>query len=259
VRVRFSGSTGVNGNEGWRYGFVAVGKNGKPRYSKSAGEREQVITAQLRMDEEELYLVVVGAPRKHHSYAWEPGWPKITRFPYEILIDGAVPEGFQKDFRKAYKKNGRPHSNGKGWVADSATVEDSVYVGPLAIVRGSSRITGNVRIEGTAWVEDAQIGDQVVVGGNAHLFGGRYSGNAVMTGNAVLNHCTVKDTAVIKDNALAWNATYEGTVVVGGDAEIGSASEGVYLQVPHRNNGRTLGDGKGADDEANQDINQPRA
>ena len=39
------------------------------------------------------------------------------------------------------------HANGKGWVANTARVDDTVYVGPYAIVYGHAEITGRVRIE----------------------------------------------------------------------------------------------------------------
>ena len=37
------------------------------------------------------------------------------------------------------------HSNGGGWVADSATVANTAYVGPAAVV------TGKARVEDSAW------------------------------------------------------------------------------------------------------------
>ena len=255
VQIQFAGIDGIHGNEGWRYGFVIVDDGGQPRYSRCASEPKRDISVQLK-PREQLYLVVVGAPRTHHSYVWEPGWPKIDRFPYELIIDGAVPEGFQDDFRERYHVDGHRHPNGKGWVADSASVDKSVFVGPRAIVRGNSRITGEVRIEGAAWVENVQIRGHVTVSGNARIYGGSVSGDAVITDNAVLTHCTVSDRAEVRDNALAWNATYSGDVVVGGDSEIERGASGVYLQCPHGNNGRTAEDGLGADHESNQDVNQ---
>ncbi|MGD8778750.1 MAG: T9SS type A sorting domain-containing protein [Ignavibacteria bacterium] len=54
---------------------------------------------------------------------------------------------------------------------------------------------------------------------------------------------------------MEWGVTFGGSVVVGGDAEVGSASSGVYLQCPHTNNGRTENDGKDANHYSNQDVN----
>ena len=42
------------------------------------------------------------------------------------------------------------HSNGGGWVADSATVTDSAYVGPDAVVYG------NAAVSGKAWVFEGE-------------------------------------------------------------------------------------------------------
>jgi carbonic anhydrase/acetyltransferase-like protein (isoleucine patch superfamily) len=257
VHVKFKGHTETNNTAGWRYGFVAVKADGATvRYSDIYKDNESEITFQLNADETQLYLVVMGAPTTHTSYIWEPGWPKIKRYPYELRIENALPEGYQSTFRSKYKVNGRTHPNGGGWVANTATVASTVYVGPRAIVRGNSNISGNARIDGTAWVEGATVRDNVVIDGNANVWQGTYSGNAHITDNAVLNQCTVSGTVLAKGNTLEWGVTLGNGVVVGGDAEIGNCSTtGVYLQVPHGNNGRADCDGKAATDASNADVN----
>lgn len=257
VHVKFKGHTEVNNTAGWRYGFVAVKADGTTvRYSPVYAANESEISFQLSADETQLYLVVIGAPTTHTSYVWEAGWPKIKRYPYELRIENAVPEGYQSTFRSQYKVNGRVHPNGGGWVANSSTVASTVYVGPKAIVRGNSNISGNVRIDGTAWVESATVRDNVVIDGNANVWQGTYSGSAHITDNAVLNQCNVSGTVLAKGNVLEWNVTFGNAVVVGGDAEIGNCStNGYYLQFPHGNNGRAECDGKGATDASNVDVN----
>ena len=42
------------------------------------------------------------------------------------------------------------HSNGGGWVADTATVADTAYVGPDAMVSGNAEVYGNARVSGNA-------------------------------------------------------------------------------------------------------------
>ncbi|NII28830.1 T9SS type A sorting domain-containing protein [Pseudoflavitalea sp. X16] len=256
VKVKFKGHAEAAG-AGWRYGFVAVKADGKTaRYSASYTAPEGEVTFAMQEDETALYLVVSGAPSSHTTYVWEAGFPKIKRFPYEISIANAVPEGYQTGYRDEFRSAGHIHANGGGWVSNSATVDASVYVGPKAIVRGSSRLTGNVRIEGTAWVENAVLSDNVVVSGNAQVFGGTLSGSVQVTDNAILSYCTVSGNVIAKDNALEWGVTLGNGVVVGGDAEIGSCSStGVYLQTPNFNNGRAECDGKGAADVSNIDIN----
>lgn len=254
VYVKFKGHTEVNNSGGWRYGFVAV--NGTtPRYSPVYAADDGEISFQMNEDETALYLVVVGAPTSHKSYVWEPGWPKIKRYPYELKIAYAVPEGYQDGFRSQYKKTGSAHSNGGGWVASSASVASSVYVGPQAIVLGISKISGEVRLENTAWVENTTVSDSVIIKGNAKVWYGSVSGDAQIMDNAILSYCTVSGQAIIKGDAMEWGVTFGGSVVVGGDAEVGSSSSGVYLQCPHPNNGREENDGEDENHYSNQDVN----
>jgi carbonic anhydrase/acetyltransferase-like protein (isoleucine patch superfamily) len=257
VRVKFKGHTEVNSTAGWRYGFVAVKADGiTARYSPVYSDNEREITFQMNSDETQLFLVVMGAPVTHTSYVVEPGWPKIKRYPYELRFQNAIPEGYQTNFRSAYKTNGRVHANGGGWIRNGATVASTVYVGPKAIVLGNSNISGNVRIDGTAWVENARVTDNVVIDGNALVWGGTYSGNVHITDNAVLNRVTASGTVIAKDDVLTEGQTFGNAVVIGGDAEPANCStNGVYLQFPHVNNGRADCDGKSATDASNQDVN----
>ena len=66
------------------------------------------------------------------------------------------------------------HENGNGWVADTAMVEDSCYIGIDALVYGDARVCGNARVYGDALV----CGDARVYG-NARVCGGaRVCGDA---------------------------------------------------------------------------------
>lgn len=104
------------------------------------------------------------------------------------------------------------HSNGAGWVSDTAHVDDSVFVSRTALVfghaqvRGHVRLTGHVivcdqakvsdhaRISGHALIRDmAVIYDSVVVNGHADVGGGvklggtiRIGGDTVLRGNVEL-------------------------------------------------------------------------
>lgn len=64
------------------------------------------------------------------------------------------------------------HTNGGGWVANTAKVDKSVYVGPHALVYGQAELTDKVRVEGTAQVSGkVQLSGNVVVAGNCWLDG----------------------------------------------------------------------------------------
>lgn len=257
VTVKFKGHTEVNSTAGWRYGFVATNADGTvSRYGALSNANDAQISFQMNSNETGLYLVVMGAPTTHTSYVWEPGFPKIKRYPYELRIANAVPEGYQTNFRAAYKTNGHVHANGGGWVANTATVAATAYVGPRAIVLGNANVSGNARIDGTAWVENATVQNNAVITGNANVWNGTISGSVNVSENAILNNCTISGTAIIKGNAMEWGAAFGSGVTVGGDAEIpGCSTAGVYLQVPHTNNGRNNCDGLTASHTSNVDVN----
>ena len=236
---------------GLRFGFVALNQLHEPRYSplyKSHVETDFL----LQEDENELYLVVSGAPVNHHNYAWEIGFPRIYRYPYDFKLKNAYPEGFQPGFRDVPAGiPGVPHINGGGFVASTASVESTVYVGPNAQVLDQARISDQVRIEDfaivqhSAIVEDAAVvSGLAIVGENAHVHG-----NAVITGRAhVFGGCEVFDSAYIDDHALifntqvhenaklaentfCWGANLHGDVYLGGDAEFfRECDDGKYLQ-----------------------------
>ena len=44
------------------------------------------------------------------------------------------------------------HKNGGGWVANTATVDDSAFVGADARVSGDAWVSGDARVYGDAWV-----------------------------------------------------------------------------------------------------------
>jgi carbonic anhydrase/acetyltransferase-like protein (isoleucine patch superfamily) len=241
-----------SGGAGWRSGFVFIKNNGTVRYSqlfRDGFEAEMPYEA----DDKEIYLVVTAAPSVHHNYAWEPGWPKIYRFPWEIRLTGAVPEGYQPDPNAQYKTvPGSPHHNGGGFVAATATVASGVYVGPNAVVTGTANVSGSARITGQAVVMDnarvsgnAIIDGYAVVGGNAAVTenakvgeyarvnnGSNIQGSAMIKGSASVFNSTIGGLAVVKDNASLWGANLAGDIVVGGDAEgFGECGTGIYLQI----------------------------
>lgn len=259
VTIKFKGHSEVNSTQaGWRYGFVSTKTDGTiSRYSpmyKTDGEASFTLNTST---EANIYLVVFAAPKVHVNYNMDVGYPKQRRYPYELKIANATPEGFQPaaDFRSFLKTNGHLHTNGGGWVSNNATVASTVYVGPYAIVRGGT-ISGNARIDDYAMVDGGTINGNAIVRGNACVYNATLSNSAIVEGNAWMEGGSVKNTANIKGNAMLFAGDFGSSVVVGGDAEIGSCSTpGVYLQFPYWRNGRDNCDGKGASDTSNIDIN----
>lgn len=259
VTIKFKGHTEVNNAQaGWRYGFVTTKSDGTiSRYSpmyNTDGEASFTLDAAT---EANIYLVVFSAPKVHINYNMDEGYPKQRRYPYEVKIANANPEGYQtaSEFRKFLKTNGKIHANGGGWVSNNASVNAGAYVGPYAIVR-SGTVGATARIEDFATVDGGNISGTAIIRGNAMVYNATISGSAIVEGNAWMEGGSVTGTANVKGNAMVWGATYGNAVVVGGDAEVGTCStNGVYLQPAYWRNGRTECDGKGATDASNVDIN----
>ena len=78
------------------------------------------------------------------------------------------------------------HPNGGGWVADTARVAVTAYVGPDARVYGSARVFRKVRIDGTARIYgSARVYGRAWIGGSAEVDGtARIYGSAWVYGRA---------------------------------------------------------------------------
>lgn len=110
------------------------------------------------------------------------------------------------------------HENGGGWVAETAHVEPSCYVGPHAVVYGNARIT-----------EKAIINDYAKVYGNARVYG-----NAKVYGEAqvydlaqvydnakVSGRAKVYESAIVANNAMVYDdAKVHGNAIVRNNAEV---------------------------------------
>ena len=72
------------------------------------------------------------------------------------------------------------HSNGGGWVANTAVVAASAYIGPDARVFGNALVSGKAQVYGHALVYGAaQVFGNARVSGDAWVYGNaRVSGNA---------------------------------------------------------------------------------
>ncbi|MHC4199451.1 MAG: DUF6055 domain-containing protein, partial [Planctomycetota bacterium] len=182
---------------------------------------------------------------------------------------------------------GRPHSNGGGFVADSARVAPTAYVGPDAMVLDGARVEDNACVKEFAVV----MGPKTVISGNAKV-GGRawVFGDIEVSGNArILEAATVTTTyrepwssgrrregraritgsAVIKGEqylllAFATDQVVTGGVVVDYTATVENRHSGVFERgrFYRHTYRRPPGLGGGADAGAlyaNWQFNQPKA
>lgn len=228
VSVTLNGLSALEGAD-WRGCIVIEDSAGASYYSELFGVGE---TASLVVpsDAVSAYLTVTATPDAAlycpsglhwHNDSDEFGetmqpFSSKHRYPYQVTVSGAVPKK-----RTLANTNGHAHANGGGFVADSASVDASVYVGPNACVLGSAQVSGNAVIDGYA-----VIAERATVSGNAYV--GDYAmvmGNATVTDNAkVLESACVYGNYQMRGNAVAKgvafcmaNGSLSGQAIADGD------------------------------------------
>jgi hypothetical protein len=203
----------------WRWGLVAVDASGeKPRYSALQHGSDADLTFCVGAADAQLYLVVMATPSAEQKIEWDQAYYTIYRYPWMVQLDGAQPDGFQPEAPNP-SSNGQKWANGGGWVASTAKVDASVYVGPYAQVLGGT-VSGQARIDEHA----------VIVSGNV-------SGTATVKGLSVVTGLTVNGSAVVA-TVFQGPGTFEsgqsvsGTGQVWGDLELRgqgfNVTSGVY-------------------------------
>jgi carbonic anhydrase/acetyltransferase-like protein (isoleucine patch superfamily) len=204
VTVELRGLDILGTTEDWRWCLAAIDAQDNVRYSPVWAPGTQSFT--LGPGETKVQLIVVATPGSNSldldSYFNTKPTDKHLdrlRYPYEVRLVGATPASERLNWNTT---SGRTHSNGGGWVANTASVASTVYVGPNARVLGSAVLTGNARIE-----------DYAVVAGSARVRdNARVSGYAVVYGNAIVeNNARVREHAMVANNArVQGNAVVEG-------------------------------------------------
>lgn len=79
---------------GWRYGFLAVRKDGKRTYGKmNVGKngKNKTVSFKVPKDTEYLWLVVTGAPTIHSKHLREKENEVYEQWPYQIRLSGTSP------------------------------------------------------------------------------------------------------------------------------------------------------------------------
>lgn len=209
VTVQVRGHAEASPGAGWSYGVVAVG-DGTARYSTVTEGPDGTIDFTLRERESELYLVVVGTPTTVRSYGPDAGARSTYRYPFEIGVDGATAVPVDESVAVAGVHR---HANGGGWVDDAASVAESVYVAPGAVVRGAARLSGEVRVEGRAWVAGgAELSGAVVVRDSAVVGpAARLSGDVVVGGDAVVDLTCARGAFLTFDPSLTCDEASDGS------------------------------------------------
>lgn len=130
------------------------------------------------------------------------------------------------DFGKGRLEPAHQHPNGGGWVAETAFVEDTCFVGPNATVFEYAKVYGNAKVNDYAQVYgDAAVLDNAKVYGNARVYGNatikknaKVCGKAKVYGRAMItdNSSVFDDAEVFEDAALMnYAQVYESAKVYG--------------------------------------------
>lgn len=228
ITVTLNGMSDLEGAD-WRACIVIEDSNGTSTYSELMADGE---TASLAVPANAVsaYLTVVATPdaslhcpcgltwHTDDSEFNEQNHPftEKHRYPYVVTIDGA-----DIKTRTLNTTWGSYHSNGGGFVASTATVDESVYVGPNACVLGYATVTGNVVLDGYALIaENAKISGNAYIGDYAMVMG-----NATVTDNAkviesacIYGNYQISGEAVAKGVAFCMaNGSLSGQGIVDGD------------------------------------------
>ncbi|MEI7899521.1 MAG: DUF6055 domain-containing protein, partial [bacterium] len=163
----------------WRACLVAVNSAGEAGYSAlwNIGTHSIALSA----DQSQLYLMVIAVPKP--MKIGDPAWSEYTRdsglqFPYTVSFVNASPLNV---IYPAQSRTGmHQHANGGGWVANTATVDATAYVGPDAQVLNTAQVRNFARIEEYGVVRNnAQVRDNAAVSGHGMVYE-----NAQVSGNA---------------------------------------------------------------------------
>lgn len=82
------------GQAGWRYGFLAVKKDGKRVYGEMNTGKNGVnptVGFKVPKDTEHLWLVVTAAPTQHYKHFKEKGNEPYEQWPYQFRLSGTSP------------------------------------------------------------------------------------------------------------------------------------------------------------------------
>lgn len=207
VSVTLTGRSDLKGAD-WRGCIVIEDANGKSHYS-DLFKYGETGTLAVPADAKAAYVTVIATPDASlycpsglhwHQDSDEFGETKQPfsskhRYPYEITIGGA--EIMERPLGNI---RGHRHANGGGFVADTAKVADTVYVGPDAAVLGYASVSGNAVITGHAIVaENAKVSGNALIGDMAVV-----RGRATVTDNArVLESACLWDDYTVKEQATA--------------------------------------------------------
>ena len=215
----------------WRATLVAVNDHGESRYSTMWNQGLNSIA--LAADENQLFLAVAATPDFMPFEGFSR--PLISDLPlqpqaWEVSFVNTKAAAYESRPARPAGVAGKPHPNGGGFVADTAKVEPTAFVGPDAMVLERAAVSGHARIEdfavvtGSAVVKDnARVSGHGLVRDNAQVYGnGKVRDWAtVQNGWKVYENGRALERAFLRDKGeLHGNATIKGNTHDFGGADV---------------------------------------
>jgi carbonic anhydrase/acetyltransferase-like protein (isoleucine patch superfamily) len=251
ITVTLQGFDLFGTTEDWRWSLAAADETwDNVSYSPLFAPGSGSIT--MQPGQTKLFLIVTAAPSDSslnlaytdNDYPVDKH-PDRLRYAYEVAMTGAVPAVTQRQLNLT-TTSGRIHSNGGGWVANTATVNASAYVGPNARVLGTAKIYNNARVEDYAVVMDsATVQNNAIVSGHALVMGSALIRDyARIRDRAIVQSSTVRDSALVEDYAsVSGSATIRDTAIVQGCSTISGGTLSDTGIAGYDYSGGTLSDG----------------
>ena len=231
----------------WHAGFVGVKPDGSPVYGEIF-RVGQTASFQAGPELAELYLVVAATPTKILDFPMTSDFRSFEQepFPWKVRLSGCSPRDVL--WSEPPGEEGTRHPHGGGFVARTATVEATAWVGPDARVLGTSQVLGQARIEGRAVILDSIVRDHAVVSNRALVMGrSTISGRARVRDTAVVKESTtITDDARVLEHAVMLSrgvagglVTVKGLSSIYGGNQAGTALlDGSYAKANHIRQGK---------------------
>ena len=189
-------------NSAVRASLVAVNEDGsEAAFAGPIASGE--LALEVPREAKQLVLVVAATPEKFEYWTEdEMKFPMRThpmrqRHHYVVKLTGTEPL-----HHEAKMEGGKRHTNGGGFVADTAKVAATAFIGPDAVILDEAKVEGNAIIDGPA-----RVTGKAIISDEARVLGPALIENAVLKDQAtVIGQCHVwrdEESSISNDAVLA--------------------------------------------------------
>lgn len=132
-------------SSGWRWGLIAVGADGRSRYSPMQRGADGSASLTMLLGDTGLFMIVPGALDTFRHIGWDQPYYSIYRYPWMAQFSGAMPDRYQP---------GAPEPVAGGQVTDNARVA-TVFLGigeyeRGIVLSGDARTIGDIEQRGAS-------------------------------------------------------------------------------------------------------------